>query len=83
LAAGAQELVACYAITVRVESGGLWCALVKQTLRERLQEGQRELPLGGGGLLRLRIGLEFTQNLVAGGHLVGRYGLRANALGKG
>jgi hypothetical protein len=53
---GTPHLVACYAITVRVKSGSCsWHALVYETLRVRLQEGQHELLLVNGGLLNSRV----------------------------
>jgi hypothetical protein len=79
---GAQQLVACYAVTVRVEPGCSWGALIQEPLDERLQECPHELSLGGGGLLGFRIGLEFAYDLLAGGYLVGRRTLSANALGE-
>jgi hypothetical protein len=62
--------------------GSSWCALVQDALGKRLQEGQHELSLGGGGLLSSRIGLELAKELLAGRYLAGRCSLSANALGK-
>ena len=68
---GTAQLVACYAITVWVESGSFWHALVQEALHVRLQEGPHELPLFGGGLLGSRVRLEFAQELLARRYLVG------------
>jgi hypothetical protein len=62
--------------------GSSWCALVQDALGKRLQEGQHELSLGGGGLLSSRIGLELAKELLAGRYLAGRCSLSANALGE-
>ncbi len=62
--------------------GSSWCALVQDALGKRLQEGQHELSLCGGGLLSSRIGLELAKELLAGRYLAGRCSLSANALGK-
>src|SRR5215207_3322264 len=79
---GTQQLVACYAITVWVESGSSWHALVKETLHERLHERLHELPLRRGGLLSSRVRLEFSKELLACRYLGGRCSLWANALGE-
>ncbi len=62
--------------------GRLLYTLIQETLGEGLQEGQHKLSLGRRGLLSLRIGPEFANELLAGGYLACRCGLSANALGE-